>query len=209
MRFYCNCLSVWLKLVLITRLSHAFAFHFLQAKWPKRMLRQMNGPKEAKRKKKNEGWTREGSFGFHSLPYLSIFSLHLFPSFCLLPYRVLSPRILEENRNTAPRGREGGAHGGVHFLLESNSPFEINGFHRPGAELICALYRDCFLCKCYSSFSVLADLKTHFKITERTWVLMRETVPGSRLRKMPILYLLKILPNEISNWTTRSVWFIT
>ena len=52
MRFYCNCLSVWLKLVLITRLSHAFAFHFLQAKWPKRMLRQMNGRKEAKRKKK-------------------------------------------------------------------------------------------------------------------------------------------------------------
>ena len=88
--------------------------------------------------------------------------------FCLLPYRVLSPRIPEENRNTAPRGREGGAHGGVHFLLESNSPFERNGFRRPGAELICALYRDCFLCKCYSSFSVLADLKTHFKITERT-----------------------------------------
>ena len=54
MRFYCNCLSVWLKLVLITRLSHAFAFHFLQAKWPKRMLRQMNGRKEAKRKKKME-----------------------------------------------------------------------------------------------------------------------------------------------------------
>lgn len=27
---------------------------------------------------------------------------------------------------------------------------------------------------------------------------MRETVPGSRLRKMPILYLLKILPNEIT-----------
>lgn len=88
--------------------------------------------------------------------------------FCLLPYRVLSPRILAENRNTAPRGREGGAHSGVHFLLESNSPFERNGFRRPGAELICALYRDCFLCKCYSSFSVLADLKTHFKITERT-----------------------------------------
>lgn len=39
--------------------------------------------------------------------------------FCLLPYRVLSPRILEENRNTAPRGREGGAHSGVHFLLEA------------------------------------------------------------------------------------------
>ena len=166
------------------------------------------GEKKQK-EKKNGGWTREGSFGFHSLPYLSIFSLHLFPSFCLLPYRVLYPRIPEENRNTAPRGREGGAHGGVHFLLESNSPFERNGFRRPGAELICALYRDCFLCKCYSSFSVLADLKTHFKITERTWVLMRETVPGSRLRKMPILYLLKILPNEISNWTTRSVWFIT
>lgn len=124
--------------------------------------------KRSKKKKKNGGWTREGSFGFHSLPYLSIFSLHLFPSFCLLPYRVLYPRIPEENRNTAPRGREGGAHGGVHFLLESNSPFERNGFRRPGAELICALYRDCFLCKCYSSFSVLADLKTHFKITERT-----------------------------------------
>ena len=129
--------------------------------------------------------------------------------FCLLPYRVLSPRILEENRNTAPRRREGGAHSGVHFLLESNSPLERNGFRRLGAELICALYRDCFLCKCYSSFCVLADLKTHFKITERTWVLMRETISGSRLRKMPILYLLKILPNEISNWTTRSVWFIT
>ena len=47
--------------------------------------------------------------------------------FCLLPYRVLYPRIPEENRNTAPRGREGGAHSGVHFLLESNSPFERNG----------------------------------------------------------------------------------
>lgn len=88
--------------------------------------------------------------------------------FCLVPYRVLYPRIPEENRNTAPRGREGGAHSGVHFLLESNSPFERNGFRRPGAELICALYRDCFLCKCYSSFCVLADIKTHFKITERT-----------------------------------------
>ena len=54
MRFYCNCLSVWLKLVLITRVPHAVAFHFLQAKWPKRMLRQMNGRKEAKRKKKME-----------------------------------------------------------------------------------------------------------------------------------------------------------
>ena len=42
--------------------------------------------KRSKKKKKNEGWTREGSFGFHSLPYLSIFSLHLFPSFCLLPF---------------------------------------------------------------------------------------------------------------------------
>ena len=54
MRFLCNCLSVWLKLVLITQVPHAVAFHFLQAKWPKRMLRQMNGRKEAKRKKKME-----------------------------------------------------------------------------------------------------------------------------------------------------------
>ena len=175
------------------------------------MLRQMNGRKEAKRKKK---WRMDqGRFFWIPLPPVFIHFSHyicfLLFVFCLLPYRVLSPRIPEENRNTAPRGREGGAHGGVHFLLESNSPFERNGFRRPGAELICALYRDCFLCKCYSSFSVLADLKTHFKITERTWVLMRETVSGSRLRKMPILYLLKILPNEISNWTIRSVWFIT
>ena len=165
---------------------------------------------EKKQKEKKKWRMDQGRFFWIPLPPVFIHFLITFVSFfCLLPYRVLSPRILEENRNTAPRGREGGAHSGVHFLLESNSPFERNGFRRPGAELICALYRDCFLCKCYSSFSVLADLKTHFKITERTWVLMRETVSGSRLRKMPILYLLKILPNEISNWTTRSVWFIT
>ena len=126
MRFYCNCLSVWLKLVLITQLSHAIAFHFLQAKWPKRMLRQMNGRKEAKRKK--EWRMDQGRFFWIPLPPVFIHFLITFvPSFCLLPYRVLPPRIPEENRNTAPRGREGGAHSGVPFLLESNSPFERNG----------------------------------------------------------------------------------
>lgn len=165
MRFYCNCLSVWLKLVLITQVSHAIAFHFLQAKWPKRMLRQMNGRKEAKKMEDGPGEVLLDSTPSRIYPFVSFL---LSFAFCLLPYRVLSPRILEENRNTAPRRREGGAHSGVHFLLESNSPFERNGFRRPGAELICALYRDCFLCKCYSSFCVLADLKTHFKITERT-----------------------------------------
>ena len=81
MRFYCNCLSVWLKLVLITRIPHAVAFHFLQAKWPKRMLRQMNGRKEAKRKK-NGGWTREGFFWI-PLPPVFIHFLITFVSFFL------------------------------------------------------------------------------------------------------------------------------
>ena len=81
MRFYCNCLSVWLKLVLITRLSHAFAFHFLQAKWPKRMLRQMNGRKEAKRKKK---WRMDqGRFFWIPLPPVFIHFLITFVSFFL------------------------------------------------------------------------------------------------------------------------------
>ena len=128
MRFYCNCLSVWLKLVLITQLSHAIAFHFLQAKWPKRMLRQMNGQRSKKKKK----WRMDqGRFFWIPLPPVFIQFSHyicfLLFVFCLLPYRVLYPRIPEENRNTAPRGREGGAHSGVHFLLESNSPFERNG----------------------------------------------------------------------------------
>lgn len=81
MGFYCNCLSVWLRLVLITQLSHAIAFHFLQAKWPKRMLRQMNGRKEAKRKKK---WRMDqGRFFWIPLPPVFIHFLITFVSFFL------------------------------------------------------------------------------------------------------------------------------
>ena len=132
------------------------------------MLRQMNGRKEAKRKKK---WRMDqGRFFWIPLPPVFIHFLITFVSFFLsfafCPIGFSLPGFLKKIE--IPRRREGGAHSGVHFLLESNSPLERNGFRRPGAELICALYRDCFLCKCYSSFSVLADLKTHFKITERT-----------------------------------------
>ena len=168
MRFYCNCLSVWLKLVLITQLSHCVQFPPSQV--AEANVASNERAKRSKKKKKMKdgpGKVLLDSTPSRIYPFSHYICFLLFV-FCLLPYRVLSPRILEENRNTAPRGREGGAHSGVHFLLESNSPFERNGFRRPGAELICTLYRDCFLCKCYSSFCVLADIKTHFKITERT-----------------------------------------
>ena len=69
----------WLRLVLIAQLSHAIAFHFLHAKWPKQMLRQMNGRKEAKRKKK---WRMDqGRFFWIPLPPVFIHFLITFVSF--------------------------------------------------------------------------------------------------------------------------------
>ena len=175
------------------------------------MLRQMNGRKEAKRKK-NGGWTREGFFWIPLPPVfihflITFVSFFLSFAFCPIGFPIPGfPKKIE-----IPRQGEGRVGLTVGFTFSWKAILLSKEMASVDLELssFSLLKGIDFLCKCYSSFCVLADLKTHFKITERTWVLMRETISGSRLRKMPILYLLKILPNEISNWTTRSVWFIT
>ena len=176
------------------------------------MLRQMNGRKEAKKKKK---WRMDqGRFFWIPLPPVFIHFLITFVSFFLsfafCPIGFSLPGFLKKIE--IPRQGEGRVGLTVGFTFSWKAILLSKEMASVDLELSSfALFIWTVFCVnvtvAYSS--VLADLKTHFKITERTWVLMRETISGSRLRKMPILYLLKILPNEISNWTTRSVWFIT
>ena len=168
MRFLCNCLSVWLKLVLITQVPHAVAFHFLQAKWPKRMLRQMNGRKEAKRKKK---WRMDqGRFLLDSTPSriypFSHYICFLLFVFCPIGFSIPGfPKKIE-----IPRQGEGRVGLTVGFTFSWKAILLSKEMASVDLELssFSLLKGIGFLCKCYSSFCVLADLKTHFKITERT-----------------------------------------
>ena len=127
--------------------------------------------KRSKKKKKNGGWTREGSFGFHSLPYLSIFStfVSFFLSFAFCPIGFSLPGFLKKIE--IPRQGEGRVGLTVGFTFSWKAILLSKEMASVDLELSSfALFIWTVFCVnvtvAYSS--VLADLKTHFKITERT-----------------------------------------
>ena len=127
------------------------------------MLRQMNGRKEAKRKK-NGGWTREGFFWIPLPPvfiHFLITFVSFFLSFAFCPIGFSLPGFLKKIE--IPRQGEGRVGLTVGFTFSWKAILLSKEMASVDLELssFSLLKGIDFLCKCYSSFCVLADLKTH------------------------------------------------
>ena len=168
MRFYCNCFKC-----LVEASSDNSSLTCGCVPFPLSQVAEANvaSNERAKRSKKKKKWRMDqGRFLLDSTPSriypFSHYICFLLFVFCPIGFSIPGfPKKIE-----IPRQGEGRVGLTVGFTFSWKAILLSKEMASVDLELssFSLLKGIDFLCKCYSSFCVLADLKTHFKITERT-----------------------------------------